>query len=132
MAKDERLYARPINADDFPYSNERHYPAFVYLIWWPTDNGIVAKAGISRTTRRWRHFLGRGGQLSGLWQAEQWNALESRLHGLLAEVGALAFDSRAEGLPLLGSVGGHTECYRLLSADAESHLSRIALEATHG
>ena len=129
---DEPFSARIVGVDEFPYSDKRHYPAFIYLIWWPTEDGVIAKAGISRTTRRWKHFLGRGARVAGLWQCNQWVALESQLHERLSEVGTKAYESRAEGLPLLGTTGGHTECYRLTYADAITHLPRIALEVTHG
>lgn len=98
------------------YGRRRPGGDHIYVVTWPDG---VTKAGWTWYESRWRAFIGRGARLVALMSSEHYDisTLESRVLGLLADLGAPAFEFKADAADYLGTGGaGYLECYRLSTA----------------
>jgi hypothetical protein len=86
----------------------------MYVVGWP--DGIVKVGYTSQGRERWGKFLARGGVMLDISYFAGIDAVHAEvwLQEHLAARYPLAFDSKEESKPYLGSNGcGYLECYRI-------------------
>lgn len=130
--KDERLYAlssdsmQRVDESFFPYFCETYPSRIAYLVSWPYGEMTVAKAGFTRSPRRWRVFVARGATVDALFYGSAAASVENALLDWLSSEGDHAFQSKEQAAPHLGSKGGGwLECYALPTERYERLLTEV-------